>query len=447
MTAAADRHPIGREEFERAMARLGGFEPQPRLAVAVSGGADSLALCLLCHHWTQARGGSVLAITVDHRLRLESTAEAVAVGAQLQDRGIAHAILTWHGDKPTAGVQAAARAARYRLLIRHAADAGFLHLMLAHHREDQAETLLLRLARSSGVDGLAGMAAIREVPELRLLRPLLSQPKARLVATAAAFGLAWHDDPSNTAPTYARGRLRGARTALEREGLTVEGLTETAHRLGFARAALEAATATLLGRAVTLDPAGFAWLEPESLAAAPEEVGRRALARCLAVVGRADPPPRRERLDRLLEAIGNGLSGGRTLAGCQIVPHHRWLLLVREPAAIADPEPLAPGHRLWWDRRFLIRLNPDTREPVVIGALGSRNWSEARDLIAPKLHALPAPARATLPALWGERGLLAVPSLGLSLPDRPVAAELLFAPAMPLAGPTFRVAWGKAGLI
>jgi tRNA(Ile)-lysidine synthase len=432
---------IGGDEFAGVMAQLGGFEPEPRLAVAVSGGADSLALCLLCHRWTRARGGAVLALTVDHRLRPESTAEAAAVGEQLRARGIAHTILTWHGDKPASGLQEAARAARYRLLVESAAAAGALHLMLAHHQDDQAETLLLRLARGSGLDGLSGMAAIRELPELRLLRPLLSQPKARLVATAAAFGLTWHDDPSNTATAFARGRLRRTTEALGREGLTPRGLAETARRLGAARAALDTATATLLGHAATVDPSGFIWLAPEPLAAAPTEIRRRALARCLAVIGRADPPTRRQRLDRLLDAITTGLAGGRTLAGCRILRHRQRLLIVREPAAVADSESLAPGGRLWWDRRFLVRLGADAPGPVTVGALGTAGWSGIRDRIAPgHRDAIPTPAGATLPALWDGDHLLAVPTLGLGHPDRPVPAEALFTPAMPLAGPIFGVA-------
>jgi tRNA(Ile)-lysidine synthase len=446
--AAGDGRPIGSGEFAALMAGLGGFEPQPRLAVAVSGGADSLALCLLCHQWAEARGGSVLALTVDHRLRLESTAEAAAVNARLSARGIAHVILTWHGDKPVTGIQDAARAARYRLLIEHAAEAGLLHLMLAHHRDDQAETLLLRLSRASGLDGLAGMAAIRELPALRLLRPLLCQPKTRLEATLLAFGLTWHHDPSNLATTYARGRLRRATDTLGREGLTSRGLAETARRLGLARAALDDATAALLGRSAAVDPRGFVWLEPEPLAAAPGEIGRRALARCLAVVGRADPPPRREGLDLLFGAIGRGLPDGRTLAGCRILRHRHRLLVVREPADAAAPAALAPGRRLWWDRRFLIRLAPDAGNGVVIGALGDDGWLEARDRIdATRQPPVPAPARATLPALRDQHGLLAVPHLGISRSGRPATSDLLFAPAMPLAGATFGVAWNNAGLI
>ncbi|MGE0725158.1 MAG: tRNA lysidine(34) synthetase TilS, partial [Alphaproteobacteria bacterium] len=137
------------------MARLGPWERSPRLAVAVSGGPDSLALTLLADGWARARGGAVLALTVDHGLRPEAAAEAATVAAWLGARGIAHATLEWSGPRPMAAIQAAARAARLDLLAAACREAGILHLLLAHHRQDQAETASLRGARGSGTDGRA----------------------------------------------------------------------------------------------------------------------------------------------------------------------------------------------------------------------------------------------------------------------------------------------------
>jgi len=441
----ADDAPIGAGDFADRMARLGGFEPRPRLAVGVSGGADSLALCLLADQWARARGGAVLALTVDHRLRPESADEAIAVGERLAGRGIAHAVLAWSGAKPATGIQEAAREARYRLLTERCAREGILHLLLAHHREDQAETLLLRLAHGSGVDGLAAMAAVREVPELRLLRPLLDQPKARLAATCRAAGLPWLEDPSNASLRFARGRLRAAGDALGGEGLGAGRLAATARRLGLARAALDRATAALLGRAVTVDPAGFLRLDPAPLAGAPAEIGHRALARCLRVIGGGGHPPRSESLDRLFGDIAAGLNHGRTLAGCRVLPYGRHLLVVRESVGVAATAPLPPGVRVWWDRRFLVRVRAEalSEDSVFVGALGDDGWLETRARVSPALRrAVPDPARAALPALWDGRGVLAAPHLGYIRPGRedigPV--EALFAPAHPLAGAEFAVA-------
>lgn len=176
-------HPVPVEEFAALMEPLGPFERPPRLAVAVSGGADSLALTLLADEWARSRGGAVLALTVDHGLRPEAADEARMVGRWLAARGIAHAILHYRGERPVANIQARARALRYRLLLDRCRAEGVVHLLIAHHREDQSETVLLRLGRGSGVSGLAAMRPIMEMPEARILRPLLSIPRARLAET------------------------------------------------------------------------------------------------------------------------------------------------------------------------------------------------------------------------------------------------------------------------
>ncbi|WP_081991868.1 tRNA lysidine(34) synthetase TilS, partial [Inquilinus limosus] len=150
--------PVSDEEFAARQDRLGPFDRPLRLAVAVSGGPDSMALSLLAARWVRQRGGQILALTVDHRLRPDSTAEAAATGASLTRHDIPHRILTW-SDAPARASQDQARRARYGLLGQACREVGIRDLAVAHHREDQAETVLLRLARGSGVDGLAGMAA------------------------------------------------------------------------------------------------------------------------------------------------------------------------------------------------------------------------------------------------------------------------------------------------
>ncbi|MEQ8968446.1 MAG: tRNA lysidine(34) synthetase TilS, partial [Azospirillaceae bacterium] len=190
------------------MARFAPFEPAPRLAVGLSGGPDSTALVLLADAWARARGGSVLALIVDHGLRPESAGEAAAVADRMARLGIEARILTRAGPPPAAGVQAAARAARHALLQTACREYGILHLLLAHTLDDQAETVLLRLAAGSGPDGLAGMAAVREGREARVLRPLLGWPKTRLVALCREAGVATVADPGNRDPRFARPRLR-----------------------------------------------------------------------------------------------------------------------------------------------------------------------------------------------------------------------------------------------
>lgn len=434
------------------MARLGGFESKPLLAVGVSGGADSLALVLLAHDWAVRRGGSVLALTVDHGLRRDAAEEAAQVGRWLTARGIAHAVLRWEGEKPATGIQAAARAARHRLLAERCQDDGILHLALAHHRDDQAETVLLRFARGSGIDGLAGMAPIRSVGGVRVIRPLLDLPHGRLVATCRALGQDWIEDPSNRNPAFARARLRAATDALGAEGLDSERLADTTRRAARARAALETAAAGLLAEAADVHPEGWIRLDPKPLFTAPEELGLRALVRCIATVGSAPYPPKAEAAERLFADVLQGMMKGKTLGGCCILPRRGHLVIAREPAGAAERLAVAPGDSVWWDRRFTVRVGPGSGEPLTVARLGSEGWRAMRDNMRNSrspttLPNLPEPVRESLPALWDGQGLQGVPSLGFFRAGSTLSAEAFFTPAAALAGPAFPVVSAGGGII
>jgi tRNA(Ile)-lysidine synthase len=177
-------------------------------AVAVSGGADSLALTLLMRDWAAAHGVALTALTVDHGLRPESTAEARQVGAWLAARGISHQVLAWDGDKPTANIQATARQARYDLLTSWCRARGAPVLLLGHHADDQIETFLLRLGRGSGLRGLSAMRAIEKRNDIMVLRPFLATPKQALLETLRTCGQPWLDDPSNFDMRFRRSHVR-----------------------------------------------------------------------------------------------------------------------------------------------------------------------------------------------------------------------------------------------
>lgn len=429
------------------MERLGGFD-SARLVVGVSGGGDSMALVLLADRWVRARGGSLLALTVDHGLRPESAAEAACVGDWLAARGIEHRILRWDGEKPHSGLQAAARAARYALLRQACAEAGIDQLALAHHRDDQAETVLLRLSRGSGVDGLAAMAAARKDGPLRLIRPLLAYPHERLLATCRAFGQEWIEDPANRNPAYARGRLRAVAALLAGEGLDAAALAATARRAGRARAALESMTNTLLAEAADLRPEGWIRLRRGPLLAVPEEIGLRALARCLATIGGADRPPKAEALERLFAETAGDAASGRTLAGCRIVPvrsvRRDELVIAREPE-LADERTIAlPGQCVLWDRRFAVRLSSGRKAALTVARLGPSGWRTAvSEMAGLRRLALPEPVRDSLPALWDGDRLVSVPSLGFgggfAGDGQARSDEVSFRPATPLVAPAFTV--------
>ena len=445
--AAEQAEPVEAAEFAALMAAFEPFEPRPHLAVAVSGGSDSMALTWLAADWARARGGQLTALTVDHGLRAESAAEARKVAAWCAARGIGHQTLLWSGPAPTSGVQAAARAARYRLLEEWCRAHAVLHLLVAHQREDQAETFLMRLAQASGGDGLGGMAAIVERDPVRVLRPLLGVPRARLVTMLRAVAQDWIEDPSNRNPAFLRARLRAELDADD----THEGagraarLARLAMQFGHARAAAELERAKLLARAVALHPAGFAWVDAALLRAAPPEMGCKALAAVLTTVSGADYPPRSEGLARLLEGLPSSTKGGRTLGGCLVVPRRGRILICREAAAVAPLIAVVPRGRTRWDGRFnldLDRAAPDAGD-LWLGALGADAGKVSAELPKELAAAVPAVARPSLAVLRDHKGVVAAPALGY-LAERPqeiriVAEKLLFRPTRPLTGAGFRI--------
>ena len=435
--------PLTAAEFAELIEALGPFGRAPRLAVATSGGADSLALAVLSHDWALARGGSVEAVTVDHRLRPGSAAEARQVRRLLHPLGIAHKILTWSGAVPAANLQAVARTARYHLLLDHCARRGALHLLLAHHRDDQAETLLLRLGRGSGLDGLAAMSARVALPQAVVLRPLLPLPRQRLAATLRARGIDWIEDPSNADTAHARVRLRRLLPALAEEGLSAGRLAAAAGHLGRARAALEGAVAAVLARAARIDPGGYIRLDPRPLLAAEAEVGLRALAHAVMTVGGRPYTPRWERLSGLFARIAEAGFRGATLGGCRVQRRGETLLIAREASAVETLE-VRPGARVRWDGRFEVSLARDVDAGGVrIGGLDRAAW---QDLLAarPAFRKLPLPAaaRAGLPAVFDVLGLREVPHVGYEREGArgPVVRTCNFAPSAALTSSGFTVA-------
>ncbi|WP_425066541.1 tRNA lysidine(34) synthetase TilS [Reyranella sp.] len=313
MIELAEPRPVDGATFARLMAPFDPFESNPDLAVAVSGGRDSLSLALLAQEWAAGRGGRVVALIVDHGLRPAAAQEALTTAGVLQRCGIESVLLHWTGDKPQAGLQEAARAARYRLLREACRERGILHLLVAHHADDQAETIAMRAARASGADGLAGMAALVEWPEVRLLRPLLPVPRAHLTDTLRSRGIAWIDDPSNGDPRFERARLRRA------GAVAVSSPDADRVRSGHELQAARTGVALLQARedgSIALDRAAIERL--------PLDLRRRLASRVVQALGGGDHPPRRERLDRALARLSGAPERGKsgrgqdfTLSGCQ----------------------------------------------------------------------------------------------------------------------------------
>ncbi len=427
------------------MGRLGPFEEQPNLAVGCSGGADSTALTIMLHRWARRRGGILTALIVDHGLRSDSAAEAKTVAKRLSNLHIPQSILSYRGTPFLGDIQSAARQTRYELLTEWCADNDCLHLFVAHHLEDQAETVLLRLARGSGIDGLAAMAPVTEGRNTRILRPLLSVSRVRLRATLSEHRMTHVEDPSNDNVVFARVRMRALQAGLSGEGMTPRRLAATAARHARARSAIEGDIAMLLARSAILYPQGYGSLVPEALKNAPEEIGLRALSRVVTCVSGGIYPPRLDRIERLYDWIRNDMpSRGRTIAGCRVLKRGSTLLICREPSAANDRIP-ARGEA-FWDGRFRLRFGK--RATGEIRRLGQEGWREAVS-IAPTLRQTPIPAavRPSLPAIWSENGLNAVPHLDFynreatCRPSR--KTSICFTPRQPLLPARFTLQKGR----
>ncbi len=404
------------------------FAPLERsdgIALAVSGGADSLALMLLARRWAELAGPAqrIVVLTVDHGLRAEAAVEAAEVARIAGAIGFPARILRWDGPHPDASIEAAAREARYRLLFDAMREEGLAHLATAHHLDDQAETVLMRLARGSGVYGLAGMARRSERGDAVLVRPLLDIPHADLLAIVTAAGLAPVDDPHNRDHRFARARMRALMPVLASEGMTAERLAATAHRLRRAAAALDHYVDRLLAAAADIDQFGAIGLSRALWLVEPEEVRLRALARILRAAGGREHVPRIERLMALADALLEEGAVRRTLAGVVASRRGDQVGFEREAGRAGLPRAeLAPGFRGIWDGRFAVEI-ADAAPGLVLSALG-----EAGRL------ALPQPMRAglprtvaTTPALFLEGQLVAAPLAGFADGTHAIRAKSIVA--------------------
>ena len=336
----AETAPISAAELKSLFSDL---EHLPTLVLAVSGGPDSTALMVLAARWRQSLKvkPALIAITVDHGLRAESGREAAAVGRLARKLGLPHRILRWTGAKPKAGLQRAARAARYRLLADAARKAKASHVLTAHTLDDQAETVLIRMSRGSGITGLGAMARMSALPgagqeQIKLVRPLLDIPKARLIATLRAAKIAYADDPSNRDPRFTRARLRGLMPALAREGLDARRLSLLARRLKRADTAIEAAVDRAEAElALTPSASGSIAFDAAGYARLPAEIALRLIGRALARTGN-EGPVELAKLEALKAALDAAQNAGntrfrRSLAGAMVTLTGRQIAVERAP--------------------------------------------------------------------------------------------------------------------
>jgi tRNA(Ile)-lysidine synthase len=332
-----DKSPISARQAKGLFAD---WKHAPGLVLAVSGGPDSIALMWLAARWRRAlsRGPRLLAVTVDHGLRAEASREAREVKRLARDLDVPHRTVRWTGEKPTSGVPAAARAARYRLLATVARQSGASHIVTAHTRDDQAETLLMRLLRGSGIGGLAAMARESEREGVLIVRPFLNISKSQLIATLEKAKISYADDPTNRDTRFTRPRIRGLIEELGAEGGDARNLARLASRLARANAAIEVLTdgaaryLALRDRETRSPPKSIgprpqnAGFEAAAFAGLPEEIRLRLLLRAIDRAGH-EGPAELGKVEALLAVLDHALRTAtekhqpwlkQTLAGAMI---------------------------------------------------------------------------------------------------------------------------------
>ncbi|VDS07664.1 tRNA(Ile)-lysidine synthase [Paracoccus haematequi] len=378
-----------------ALDRLAG--DLPAIGIAVSGGGDSIALMHMIAEW--GRGRRIMVATVDHGLRPESRDEARQVGRAARALDLPHATLLWQRGTETGNLMANARDARLRLLAGWAQRNDLPAVALGHTADDQAETLLMRLARGSGIDGLASMAEWRDRFGIRWLRPMLAAGRQPLRDWLRARGIGWIDDPSNENEDFDRVRIRKAIQAM---GLDVPALARAANHIQEARDALSHYAAHAARDAVARD--GSLTLPRRAYGDAPPEIRRRLIvAACRWVTG-ADYPPRRNTAIHALNAIATGHRV--TLDGTLIEPEGDRIRLFRETAAALRAPDVQNG--IWDNRWHVSGLKPGQHVAALgLGQVARVKW---------RLSGLGRDEAAASPAVWEGDRLVAAPLIRPAAP-------------------------------
>lgn len=455
MPSGTDKMPLPfTGEFKRAMEVFFPFEDPSQIAVAVSGGGDSLAVTLLLNDWVQARGGSLLALTVDHGLRVESADEAVRVADMMASLGIPHKVLHWTGEKPQARLQETARQKRYDLLQQACFDAGILHLAVGHTREDQMETVLMRrdrMQRTGATWGLSGMSAVRYLRHVRLLRPVLNFSRQDLRQVCDAAGLRWIEDPSNQNINFERIRWR---QDLSADQALKQAAQETMRQAAQNRKSETEELAQDIISCVDMYPEGYARLRKKTWDDLAPQQQMMVMRRVLRMVSGSVYAPRLEQTERLVTDMKQHDFNGATLSGCVVDDggDESFFYVLREPSMVQKPVMVKAGQTVFWDKRFQVRVPADVSESVIVRAGDAKVLAMVKEAGAGaeaisvlRERRMPSVCQRmllrSLPCLWQKQQelekLLCIPHFS---PEW--AGRVSFAPAEPLVPDDFALIAG-----
>ncbi|MCF6326398.1 MAG: tRNA lysidine(34) synthetase TilS [Devosiaceae bacterium] len=391
---------------EKADELLAPMLDENAIALAVSGGVDSLALMILVRSWLDNKQNNklrpkIFIYSVDHGLRSQSAVECQGVKTLATGFGFEHKTLIWQGKKPTTGVQAAARMARYRLIGEQMALDGVGYLLSGHHMDDQAETIMMRLAHGSGLSGLKGMELFSEIFGMKIFRPLLGMGREELNDIVEQAGLDAFNDPSNHDLKYERVRWRKLLSDIKETGLTGANLNRFALRMGRADRALDHFCSAQYKSCVKQDQFGVQMISHEQLIAQPEEIAIRLLGKMIYCGSGGRNSGELSQLEDLIKNLSNPQFNGMVIGGCGIALKHGKVVVFREAGRLAagrlavdllavdqlatgwletNKTLLQPGQKTLWDQRFVVENL--SKNPVIVQGAFSLSRQQLQDHVA-----------------------------------------------------------------
>lgn len=302
-------------KFNNAIRKIKAIDNVSLFAIAVSGGSDSLALCLLMNQWAENNNKKLVAITIDHELRSESYDEAIKVKKILESLGIKHKIISWSGNKPKSNLQEKARIARYTLLTDYCHQNDIECLVTGHQRNDQAENFIIRAEHGSGVYGLSGIPKVSEFNKKTIIRPLIDFHREELQNFLISKNISWIEDPSNKNERFARVR---ARNFLNLYPQWIDKLANISDNLSKTKECIEYMLEHSMKELVEISYEK-ALLALDDFNQLPQEIRFRMILNILLNIGSKEKPARSERIEGLLEKISKGKEfKASTLGGCLI---------------------------------------------------------------------------------------------------------------------------------
>lgn len=337
-----------------------------RLAVAVSGGMDSMALMLIADKWCKDNNIELIAITVDHQLREESNKEAQYVAKICEQNNIKHTILIWEGEKPQHNIELIARENRYKLISNFCKENDINTLLVAHHLQDQAETFFIRLFRGSGIDGLASMSDINNMYGLTILRPFLECCKEDLQTFLEEKQIQWVEDPSNNDEKYLRNKIRKFLNSFDNKQEILSRINSAVENINESKLSINSLIKNIEKKIVSYNSFGTCLLDKNKLMEQDDIVALKILSTISMKISGNIYKPRLKKLKRLFETIKKNEEIKYTFYGCVFETYKDNLIMIyREYNSILEDKRLIFGEEIIWDNRFIVKLNKQVDNVVI----------------------------------------------------------------------------------